>query len=120
MQADKAIEVTVTRIVVRPVNDRRPAGIVHNLAANLDPVADLNRTAWRERYVVDHLERTGRRLDVERFVRAPGARAEEESRRRSNRSMEVDERRRCAVIRCEQIHGAFQSRSRTPALGRLV
>ena len=118
MQADEAVGMTMTRIVVRPVDDRRAARIVHDLAANLDTVADLYRTPWRERDVVDYLQRPSRRIDVECFVYAAGARAEEESRRRSNGGLEVDECRRRAGVRCEQINSESQSHADTAPLAR--
>lgn len=49
----------VSGIVMRPVDERRPAAIVHHLAADLDAIAGLHRTSRRDADVVHDLDTAG-------------------------------------------------------------
>ena len=81
MQTNKAVRMAPGRIVMRPMDERKAAGIVHHLAANLDAVAHRNRAARCDIHVVDDFQRSGVGNDVEGFVPAVRARAVKEMRR---------------------------------------
>ena len=86
MQADEAVGVAVPGIVMRPMHDRWAPWVVHHLAADLDAVAGAHRAPWRNRDVVDDLDRSGGAARVECLVHAVGARTVEVTRRRRDGS----------------------------------
>ncbi len=104
VQADESAAVPLRRVAVRPVHDRHPSGIVHEFAADLDPVAGTDGAAGRDAHVVHDLDRSGRGADVERFVLAVRAGAVEEARRGGDRTGEVNPGRGAAGVRGSEIH----------------
>lgn len=110
-KANKPAAVTAGRVVMRPVHYWRAAGIVDHLAAHLDAIADVDRTAGRDRNVVDDFDRPGRCVGVECFVHRVRSRAVEEVRRRRHRSREIDPRGLLLRVGAHQIHRLFRSRA---------
>jgi hypothetical protein len=97
----------VTRVVVRPVDDRWASGIVYHFAADLDAIAALDRTPRRDADVVDDFHPAGAALRVESFVHRVGSRVVEEAGRRYDRRLKIDPSRRRAGVRSCEVHRGF-------------
>ncbi len=102
--ANEPAAVKVRRVVMGPVDDRQTAGIVHELSADLDPVAGFDRTTRRDPDVVDDFDWSGRASHVERFVRAVRSRSIEEARRRGDGCGKIYPCRLAAGVRGGEIH----------------
>ena len=94
----------MTRIVMRPMDDRQTSGIVHHLAADLDRIAGSDGATRCDPDVIDDFDSSGAALNVERFVYRARARTEEEVRIRRNRSGEVDPCGRRSGVCGSQVH----------------
>jgi hypothetical protein len=89
MQTNEPAGVTVLGIVMRPVENRRLSGIVDYFAPYFDPVARMNRDAWRDIDVVDDLNGASGRIERELFVLALRMAPEEETRFGHNGSGQI-------------------------------
>lgn len=94
----------VSGIVMRPVDERRPAAIVHHLAADLDAIAGLHRTSRRDADVVHDLDTAGAGLHVEGLVHRVRARSIEKAWRRAHGCRKIDPRRSTRTVGGSQIH----------------
>lgn len=76
------------------MQDGQSAGIVHQLAADLDAVAGADRTARRDVDVVHDFDRTRAAGDVESLMDGVRSRAVEEVRRGAHRAGNINPHRR--------------------------
>lgn len=104
MQANETVGMVMAGIVVRPMNDRQPPGIVDHLASDLDPIAGADGAARRDADVVDDLELARAARNVECLVHRVGVRAVEEVRRRRDRPRKIDPGRRVPGVGGSKIH----------------
>lgn len=94
VQANEAAAMLMRRIVVRPMEDRQSAGIVHQFATDLDAVAGPDGTARRDVDVVHDFNRTSGARDVEGLMLGVRSRAVEEVRYRTDRTGNINPHRR--------------------------
>ena len=71
---------TVLRVVMRPMQHRRPSRIMHELTARFDAVTRMYRHARRKVHIIDDLHVALLRIERELLVFALGMRSEEEAR----------------------------------------
>lgn len=94
----------VSGIVMRPVDDRRAAAVVHHLATDLDAIAGLHRAARRDADVVHDLDAACAGLYVEGLVRRVRARPVEKTWRRAHGCRKIDPCGSARSIGGSQIH----------------
>jgi hypothetical protein len=76
-------------IVMRPMNNRRFAGIVHHLSPNLHVIAGRQRDARCDIDVIDHLDISSGRVQAELFVNAMRVSSIEKRRFRGNHAAQI-------------------------------